>query len=88
MAKSKKHAAPKNPHKWKCYEDGRIDLFVTDKGFHNGPGCTVCGFTFCHHCNPEGIDTECGASSIAPSNAKLDKVMVALDRSFRERLSR
>ena len=37
---------------------GDVDIFVTDHGEHNGPGCSVCGWTVCWHCvscNPEVI---------------------------------
>jgi hypothetical protein len=40
-------------HVLKDYDDepGRIDLFVTSGGIHNGPGCTKCGWTTCMHCD-------------------------------------
>src|SRR5690242_5942765 len=32
------------------------DIFVTGHGHHNGPGCALCGWTTCWHCNgPEKI---------------------------------
>jgi len=35
---------------------GYINIFVTDSGYHNGPGCTKCGWTACWHCSgPEDI---------------------------------
>lgn len=33
---------------------GRIDDFVTNYPNHNGPGCVVCGWTACMHCDFEG----------------------------------
>ncbi len=41
-------------HKPVLTEDGEIDIFVLDIDGHNGPGCTKCGYSFCHHCNPFG----------------------------------
>lgn len=32
---------------------GDIDIFVRDNGFHNGPGCELCGESWCHHCEGE-----------------------------------
>ncbi len=34
--------------------DGAVDQFVTDGGYHNGPGCTKCGWTECMHCDWDG----------------------------------
>ena len=27
-----------------------LDIFVTDVGLHNGPGCATCGWTDCMYC--------------------------------------
>lgn len=37
-------------HLWKNDETETIDLFVLYGDHHNGPGCTRCDLTFCHHC--------------------------------------
>ena len=29
----------------------KIDMFVLDAGYHNGPGCSKCHFSLCHHCH-------------------------------------
>jgi hypothetical protein len=31
-------------------EDGRVDNFVMEYGFHNGPGCVNCHDSWCEHC--------------------------------------
>lgn len=52
-------------HEWKKNERGDIDYFVLDVEAettgHNGPGCVVCTFRFCHHCPEaeENWDSEC-----------------------------
>ncbi|WP_341719961.1 hypothetical protein QQG74_09745 [Micromonospora sp. FIMYZ51] len=51
-------------HQWQTDTSGRPDNFVMDSGdasgrTHNGPRCTVCGFTFCEHCWPEGWQQTC-----------------------------
>jgi hypothetical protein len=33
-------------------EDGRIDIWVLDADFHNGPGCINCDMSWCQHCRP------------------------------------
>lgn len=41
-------------HDWERDEDGKIDEFALDYGFHNGPGCSRCYYSFCIHCDPNG----------------------------------
>jgi hypothetical protein len=36
-----------------------LDIFFTDAGFHNGPGCDTCGWTCCMHCDDVGRIPEC-----------------------------
>lgn len=40
-------------------EDGEIDVFVLDCEYHNGPGCELCGESWCHHCRDEVDACEC-----------------------------
>ena len=43
-------------HQPKLDDDGTLDVFFLDSGFHNGPGCTVCYWSACMHCDtPESI---------------------------------
>lgn len=38
------------------FEEGDVDIFFLDDGIHNGPGCTICGWSQCWHCHgPEDI---------------------------------
>ena len=47
-------------HRWKQNSRGDIDYFAgVDVGYHNGPLCVKCGFSFCEHCDPDGYETEC-----------------------------
>ena len=41
-------------HDWEKDKDGNIDEFAMDYGFHNGPACKRCGYSFCMHCKPNG----------------------------------
>jgi hypothetical protein len=38
-----------------------VDKFVTEGGFHNGPGCKTCGWTTCYHCTPASEIPKCTA---------------------------
>lgn len=33
--------------------EGVLDAFVLDENFHNGPGCSTCGWSVCWHCSPD-----------------------------------
>jgi hypothetical protein len=37
-------------HVLKRDEDGDIDHWVMDVGYHNGPGCINCHDSWCQHC--------------------------------------
>lgn len=40
-------------------ENGKIDMWYLDCGYHNGPGCEVCGVSVCEHCEPDWEEMEC-----------------------------
>jgi hypothetical protein len=44
-------------HVLKLDEDGAVDEFVCDAGYHNGPGCSVCGESWCQHCASPRVET-------------------------------
>lgn len=41
------------------YSFGSLDHFVMESGFHNGPGCSVCGWSCCEHCDSVSDIPEC-----------------------------
>ena len=47
-----------NKHIWRKTKSGEVDEFWYEYDYHNGPGCEVCGFSFCEHCDPEKWDDE------------------------------
>ena len=54
IPKEPKHALIKHgKHTWRKDENGEVDDFAWDFGYHNGVACEVCGETVCVHCNPE-----------------------------------
>ena len=57
-------------------EDGEIDTFVHDTPGHNGPGCSICGWSCCWHCQhePEAIPA-CGGVKM-----KIEKKLKAAER--------
>jgi hypothetical protein len=36
-----------------------LDIWVVEQGYHNGPGCSTCGWSTCQHCNRLMIIPEC-----------------------------
>lgn len=58
-------------HTPRMNDDGSVDIFVTDVGHHNGPGCSVCRDTWCQHCTaPEKIEPCIEAEAQAALDAK------------------
>jgi len=45
-------------------EDGDLDCWVTNYDIHNGPGCAVCGWTCCEHCDSIDDIPECTVMTI------------------------
>jgi len=37
-------------HKPRMEKDGTLDVWVCSVGFCNGPGCEICGESWCMHC--------------------------------------
>ena len=47
-------------HDWIRDENGEIDEWAAENGYHNGPLCKRCYHSFCIYCNPDGYkDTPC-----------------------------
>ena len=38
-------------HVWKLDEYGCVDDFGLDVGYHNGPICVRCHYSYCEHCH-------------------------------------
>ena len=48
-------------HELKLDEDGRIDDWQVDAGFHNGPACVKCHRSWCMHCTNADELEACGS---------------------------
>ena len=41
-------------HVWSIDEEGgKVNIFAMSEGFHNGPICVNCGYSFCEHCKTD-----------------------------------
>jgi len=60
-------------HEWRKNDDGTVDVFGLDDdiGFHNGPICVKCYYSFCEHCNRGPIE-ECPGVLEEPSHDRVD----------------
>lgn len=45
-------------HDWQRDGEGNIDMWGIEYGYHNGPTCTRCDYSFCIHCEPDGYNAE------------------------------
>jgi len=58
--------------------DGDIDQFVMAGGYHNGPGCSACGWECCMHCTDMERIPDC-------TQVRADQA--ARDKAEREKLT-
>lgn len=45
-------------------DEGRLDIFFCDSGFHNGPGCDTCHWSCCNHCDTIEDIPECSEPAL------------------------
>lgn len=45
-------------------EDGTVDVFRLDVGYHNGPECLLCGESWCQHCCLNHVIPQCASKNI------------------------
>ena len=43
-------------HNWERDENGNINEWAWEAGFHNGVFCVDCGKSVCVHCNPDYME--------------------------------
>lgn len=48
-----------NGHTPVMTEEGYLDVWVMNVGFHNGPGCSKCGMSWCEHCDGPEVVGHC-----------------------------
>ena len=64
----KRHRCPvqgARGHAWKLDEFGYINEFGMESGYHQGPVCVHCGYSYCVHCD-SGPTEDCPG---APADA-------------------
>ncbi len=45
-------------HNWERDENGNINEWAWEAGFHNGVFCVDCGKSVCVHCNPDYMELD------------------------------
>lgn len=70
-------------HNWEKDENGNVNEWAWESGFHNGVFCVDCGKSVCVHCDPDymelddctgpepGIDAATALSTLQAENEKL-----------------
>ncbi len=58
-------------HKLVRDADGSVDCWMLDHDYHNGPGCELCGESWCHHCENRVIEP-CTHSRVEQSGSSQD----------------
>lgn len=53
-------------------EDGDVNCWIVDGGYHNGPGCLRCGDAWCEHCD-EGKIEPCTAMNTVEERDQIAK---------------
>ena len=53
-------------HEFYLDEWGDIDNFFMELDHHNGPGCSLCDDSWCHHCEPEVYTELCPVAIAQP----------------------
>lgn len=51
-------------HAFITNDDGTIDHWQYEGGFHNGPRCENCKVSWCEHCEPEIYEEQCPNNNI------------------------
>lgn len=61
-------------HRWRLNEDGEVDMFASEEGFHNGPFCEECWEAPCEHCAPGWADLDDCTGRFVPDVPRLAPV--------------
>jgi len=58
-------------HTWAKTNNGEVEEFqVGEEDYHTGPICSICGFSFCIHCNEDGWnDNTCHVPKITGTDS-------------------
>lgn len=79
-------------HNWEKDENGNVNEWAWESGFHNGVFCVDCGKSVCVHCDPDymelddctgpepGIDAATALSTLRAENEKLRAELESLKK--------
>lgn len=75
-------------HNWKKNEDGTIDEFAWESGFHNGVICVDCGKTVCVCCHPDYMEMgDCKGKPKSTPQTNADRIRAMSDEELAEILA-
>lgn len=61
-----------------------VDVFAYSIGYHNGPKCKNCGFSFCQHCESEFDVEPCNKKLNSAKQSILDHFVDCVKNSFKK----
>lgn len=78
-------AKPENSmgHVWALDKEGKPDGFAFDNDYHNGPVCTVCGYSFCVYEQTMASEACPGPDPRRPWREICQELAVLLETSMR-----
>ena len=75
-------------HNWERDENGNINEWAWEAGFHNGVFCVDCGKSVCVHCNPDYMEfDDCTGPQKPKVITNADRIRSMSDEELAEFLS-
>ena len=75
-------------HDWVKDEDGKIDTWAWESGFHNGPVCRACGKRPCISCDPDWEEMDDCPGDTRKPMTKADRIRAMSDEELADALAR
>ncbi len=73
-------------HNWQKDENGNVDEWAWEAGYHNGVYCVDCGKTVCVHCNPDYMELDDCTGPEPETITNGDRIRQMTDEELAERI--
>ena len=74
-------------HNWERDENGNINEWAREAGFHNGVFCVDCGKSVCVHCNPDYMELDdCTDPQKSKVITNADRIRAMSDQELAEHI--
>lgn len=71
-------------HNWQKDENGNVDEWAWEAGYHNGVYCVDCGKTVCVHCNPDYMELDDCTGPEPETITNADRIRAMSDEELAE----